>query len=233
MFKTLHRRVKDLERRLNIPTGRDLSDPEDRRRATWHFHLMDHAFLRVLWTNFYPVTDGVYRSNQPSPQRLHRYAKLGIKTVLNLRGNTPLSYYLFEKEACAKLGMELIDIKFAARSLPTPESLIALEQVFRTIPKPFVMHCKSGADRAGFASALYLMMIEGRPVDEAARQLHWRFIHLKSTDTGVLDHFLRFYAREHARSGIALMDWVRNGYDRDEVTRSFRDWQAGKWSAQP
>ncbi|TMV55174.1 protein tyrosine phosphatase, partial [Thioclava sp. BHET1] len=89
MLKSLQRRIKDLERKLNTPRPYDLEDPRERRRATLHSHLMDHAFLRVLWTNFYKVADGVYRSNQPSPARLRRYADFGIKTVLNLRGSKP------------------------------------------------------------------------------------------------------------------------------------------------
>ncbi len=170
MFRTLYRRVKDYERLLNTPTGRDLSDPQDRRRAHWHAHLMDHAFLRVLWTNFFKVADGAYRSNQPSQGRVQHYARLGIKGVLNLRGNAGLSYYLLEREACERLGLTMIDLRLSAKTLPQPDVLIELEQVFRTIPKPFVMHCKSGADRAGFASALYLMMIEGRSAEEADKQ---------------------------------------------------------------
>ena len=33
------------------------------------------------------------------------------------------------------------------------------------------MHCKSGADRAGLASALWLLHVERRPVAEAMKQL--------------------------------------------------------------
>ncbi|MFC2966673.1 tyrosine-protein phosphatase [Acidimangrovimonas pyrenivorans] len=232
MLKKLHKRVKDLERRLNVPNYSDLSNPEHRRRAYWHYQLMDHAFLRAWWTNFHPVTEGVYRSNQPGPARLRRYHEMGIRAVLNLRGAADTSYHLFERDACRRYGMEMVDIGLSARSLPLPDTLLELERIFRTIPRPFVMHCKSGADRAGFASALYLMMIEGAPVEVAARQLHWRYLHLKKYDTGVLDHFLRTYARAQRRSGIGLMEWIRTGYDRDAVGRDFQLWRKGEWEAE-
>ena len=161
MLKKLHGRVKALETRLNTATYSDLGDPEQRRRAYWHFQLMDHAFLRVWWTNFFKVAEGAYRSNQPGPARLRRYHDLGIRAVLNLRGTSEMSYYLFERDTCRRFGMDMIDLRLWAKALPPPEVLVELERVFRTIPRPFVMHCKSGADRAGFASALYLMMIEG------------------------------------------------------------------------
>ena len=190
---------------------------------------MDHAFLRVWWTNFAQVAPGVYRSNQPAPKRMRRYHQLGIKAILNLRGDTPMSYYLFEKESADRYGIAMVDMRLGARSLPRPDELLQLKTVFETIPRPFLMHCKSGADRAGFVAALYLMMIEGAPVEVAAKQLHWRFAHLKSTKTGVLDHFLRFYARERDRTGVALLDWIRDGYDPQEVTESFHQWQKGNW----
>ncbi len=235
MLRTIRQRVKALEDRFNIPREYDLDDPRDRRRAIAHFNLMDHAFLRLWWTNFHRVADGVYRSNQPSPARLRRYAERGIRTVLNLRGATGLSYYQLERDACRRLGMTMVDLHlpFSAKTLPPPETLIELERLFRALDKPMVMHCKSGADRAGFAAALYLMMIEGRSAVEADRQLSWRHVHLKSTDTGVLDHFLRYYDRERRRTGIGLMEWIRTEYDREEVTASFREWQAGRWDPQP
>ncbi|WP_164738303.1 phosphatase domain-containing protein [Frigidibacter oleivorans] len=224
MFARLKKPLKRLERRLNDPAHGGIDTAGGRRRNLLHFHLMDHAFLRVLWTNFAKVADGVYRSNQPSPGRMGRYKARGIRTVINLRGDQPLSYYLFEREAAERLGLTMIDTRLFAKKLPRPESLIELERIFRRAEKPFVMHCKSGSDRAGFASALYLMMIENRPVEEAARQLHWRFLHLKTTRTGVLDHFLRCYDRAHRATGIGLMDWVRTGYDPRAVTQSFKLW---------
>ena len=59
--------LSDLERKLRTSFGTDLSTPSGRRAAYLNFHLMDHAFLRVLWTNLDTVAPGVYRSNQPSP----------------------------------------------------------------------------------------------------------------------------------------------------------------------
>lgn len=227
-LKTLHKR---LEARLSDPAGPGLGVPEGRRRHLWHFQLFDHAFLRVFWTNFAKVADGVYRSNQPSPARMRRLKARGIHTVLSLRGDVPLSFNLLEREAAIREGITLVSIRLHAKRLPSPETLIELERLFRTLDRPFLLHCKSGSDRAGFASALYLMMIEDRPVAEAARQLDWRFLHLKTTPTGVLDHFLRVYDAAHRATGIGLMDWVRTEYDPKAVTRSFKDWLAARKGA--
>lgn len=233
MFKRVQQKLKAVEYRLNSTDFTNLSDPSVRRRARAQFLLLDHGFLRTFWTNFFPVAPGVFRSNQPDEKRVKRFADMGIKAILNLRGDGPLPFYLFERDAAKEAGIELISIPLAARDLVAPERLIELEKIFRTIPRPFVMHCKSGADRAGFASALYLMMIEGRPVEEARKQLGLKFAHVQSSKTGILDHFLRYYAREQKRSGVGLMEWIREGYDPEEVKRSWREeWRRGKWDAE-
>ena len=69
-----------------------------------------------------------------------------------------------------------------------------------TLKAPAVFHCKSGADRAGFVSALYLNMVAGHPMEEAAKQLSLRHLHVDFTPTGVLDYVLRVYMERNRRS---------------------------------
>ena len=226
MLKRIDTALRRFEARLRDRYGRDISTPAARRAAWWHFQLLDHAFLRVLWTNFAKVAEGVYRSNQPSPTRLERYAAMGIRTVVNLRGGARISPLLFEAEACERLGLTLVSVEgFSARRLPTVAALRALEEVFRTAGRPMVLHCKSGSDRAGLAAALYLLLVEDRPAAEAARQLDWRFFHLKRTSTGVLDHMLRVYAAEGEARGIGFSDWLDRHYDPAAIAASFEDWR--------
>ncbi|WP_343115989.1 fused DSP-PTPase phosphatase/NAD kinase-like protein [Ostreiculturibacter nitratireducens] len=234
MLAAIHSRLKNLEKRLGERFGKDISTPEARRAAWWHFQLMDHAFLRVWWTNFAMVAPGVFRSNQPSPARLRRYRDMGIRTIVSLRGEYGGSPMLFETEACDELGLKLVSIRgFWARKPPTREAITEFEKVMREAEKPVLLHCKSGSDRAGVASAIYLMLFEGRPVEEAARQLSWRFIHLKRTRTGVLDHMLRVFARDQKQTGMGFSDWIETRYDREAISASFQDWLNGRWRDVP
>ena len=100
MSKSLKERFKDLEYGRVGTFGNDVSTPRTYRQAIWHFQLFDHAFLRGLWTNLAQIAPGVWRSNQPSPRRIHRYKQLGINTILSLRGDHPISYNLLEKQVC-------------------------------------------------------------------------------------------------------------------------------------
>lgn len=219
---SLKTRIKGFETWFRDTYGTDVSTPDARRRAWWDFQLMDHAFFRVWWTNFAELAPGAFRSNQPSPDRIRAYAAQGIKTMINLRGVGRHSHYLFEQQACAESGITLISHRLYASQLAPRDELLALYQTFRTAEKPFVIHCKSGADRAGLASALYLMMICGTPVAQAKQQLSWRFLHFSNSTTGILDYMLDQYQLAFDRDGISILDWITNIYDPAALTTAFR-----------
>ncbi|RYG22619.1 MAG: protein tyrosine phosphatase, partial [Burkholderiales bacterium] len=77
----------------------DLKTPAGRRRARKELIWGDHGFLRLKFRNLHRISNEMYRANQPSPEHIAVYAKeLGLKTILNLRGESPKGYYLLEKE---------------------------------------------------------------------------------------------------------------------------------------
>ncbi|MEL7013438.1 MAG: tyrosine-protein phosphatase [Pseudomonadota bacterium] len=219
----LIKRIGDWERNLRAYYNTDLSTPEHRRRAHIYNLWFDHAILRKYWTNFFPVTEGVYRSNQPTHERFVKLKAMGIKSVLNLRGAGGAAHYLVEEESCRELGLTLVSVTFHARSAAPSEDIQKVIEAFRTIERPFVMHCKSGADRAGFAAAIYLMVIEGRPVSEARKMLSTKYIHFKWTKTGVLDHILDLYEARAAQSPMSFEEWVATEYDYLAVQKDFQE----------
>ncbi|WP_394707335.1 tyrosine-protein phosphatase [uncultured Celeribacter sp.] len=221
MFKTLKKGFKKLERAEVGQFGNDVSTRRTRHMAMWHFHLFDHAFLRGLWTNLYEIAPGVWRSNQPSPKRIERYAKMGIKTILSLRGEKEVSFSLLERQACETYGITLVTTnKAAARGALSGKDYVELIDLLASLEKPFLIHCKSGADRAGLASALYLLHCEGASIQEAKKMLSWRFLHLKSTKTGILDYILRLYEKDLNTNGpIPIRDWFLTRYDQNKAHR--------------
>jgi protein tyrosine phosphatase (PTP) superfamily phosphohydrolase (DUF442 family) len=206
------------------PAPYDLSVPAERRRASLIYHFQDHAFLRYHWTNLAKVAPGVWRSNHPTHDRFDRYRAMGIKAILNLRGPAHNPPYLFEKDSCDRLGLTLVSVGLYARKAPSRNHVLALFQTFRTIERPFLMHCKSGADRAGFAAALYLLSQEGATLAEARKQLSWRFLHFRASRTGILDHILDLYAAKLATGPIGIEDWFRDHYDPAAAMTGFRRW---------
>jgi protein tyrosine/serine phosphatase len=226
MLRKLLKKLERKERDLRNSFGHDIKDPAERRKSHWHFNWLDHGILRVLWHNFDEIAPGVYRSNHPNHTRFESYAKLHIKTVLNLRGVAQQPHYLFEEESCEKLGMTLVNVQMAARRAPRRDELCDLLDAFATMERPFLMHCKSGADRTGLAAAIYLMVHEGATLATAKQQLSFRYIHIRRTQTGILDHFLDVYGERAARSPISIDDWIRNEYDPKALTESFARKQA-------
>jgi protein tyrosine phosphatase (PTP) superfamily phosphohydrolase (DUF442 family) len=197
-----------------------LNGAASRRRAWWHYQMVDHGFLRYRWTNFDQVAPGVFRSNHPHESRLRAYRDQGVKAVLNLRGENDTPAYLMEREACAELGLDLISVKFAARGAPNRDKLLELFDAFDTIKRPFLMHCKSGADRAGLVSVLYLLD-QGTPLAETRKHLSMKYLHLKWTKTGIQDAFLDVYAARLEQGSISIRDWVRDEYDPEAVRTLF------------
>lgn len=213
MLNQLLDRLTGSARSLRQPAGSDISTPAGRRSAFWHALLMDHGLLRTVWSNLHEVAPGVWRSNQPSPRRLRQFRDMGLRSVINLRGAPRSSYYLFEEEACRELGLALVNCPFSARRLPPAADLLRLLDLFRSVERPFVMHCKSGADRSGLAAALYLMAEADVPVAEARKQLGLRYLHLRGGPKGVLSCMLDAYARDTAETPMPIRQWLETRYD--------------------
>ncbi|KMW58411.1 hypothetical protein AIOL_003384 [Candidatus Rhodobacter oscarellae] len=220
-MRALIQRIHEIEKRFSRSFGKSISTPSARRAAWWHFYLSDHGILRGLWTNQFEIAPGVWRSNQPSPARLRRLHGQGIRTILNLRGADDFSFYLFEREACAKLGIALIDHKIYARYLVSRETFLELFEIFDRLERPFLLHCKSGADRAGLVSALWLLDQEGASVAQAKKMLSLRYAHLKRTKTGLMDHVLDAYEADTASAPMPIRQWFAEAYDNEALTAEF------------
>jgi protein tyrosine phosphatase (PTP) superfamily phosphohydrolase (DUF442 family) len=221
-------RLRRWEREFHDSFTGEIVTEKDRRRSEAYVAWIDHGILRALWHNFHEVAPGVFRSNHPDHRRLGRYRDRGIRTILTFRGEVTKPFHRLEEESCAALGLDLHRIRMAAREAPKREALVQLLDFFDTAPRPFLMHCKSGADRTSLASALYRIHVEGASVTEARAQMSPRFIHFRWSATGVLDEVLDAYEDRLREGPITLRDWIATGYDRDQVTRRFMQRRRGR-----
>jgi len=199
----------------------DLATAGGRALAWVDALFVDHAVFRLVHANFAAVAPGrLYRMNHPTPGRLTRLTRRhGLRTLINLRGQTGSGSYALSRERAARLGLDFIDMSLESRGAPQRERILRLHDIYRTMRAPALIHCKSGADRAGLAAALWVMF-EGGTTAEALRQLSLRFGHLRRSRTGVLDAFFLRYARE-AEGRKPFLDWVREDYDEAALRRDF------------
>jgi len=214
------------KRKRRVHVAADLSTAAGRARARRELTWGDHGFLRARFSNLHRISPEMWRSNQPSPRQVLAHAQeRGICTILNLRGPSTQGYYLLEQEACAEAGIELVDFQVFSRDPPTREAIFAAKDLFDRIEYPALMHCKSGADRAGIMSVLYKLLRERTSFEEAAEQLSGRYLHIRHGKTGVLDAFLEGYAVYNAGQPAGqwkpFLDWVAEDYDRMAVKDAF------------
>jgi protein tyrosine/serine phosphatase len=184
-----------------------------------YLYFTDHGILRALYKNFHRLPGDLYRCNQPSPRQLKLYKeRYGIRTVVNLRGgDTSNPSWQLESDACQKLGLTLVNLRLLSRSFPEPHQVLEACEVIRNIEYPALVHCKSGADRAGFFSTLYRVVRLGEPVEQAIEEMGIRYGHISWAQTGVLDEFFWAYRDSLAVNPRSLASWMENGYERERV----------------
>jgi len=189
--------------------------------------VVDLGLLRLPVNRPKEVVPGIWRSNQPTPWRLQALAKRGFRSVINLRGEGRSGSFYLEQYHAQRLGLNLYSLRMSSRRAPTKEQLAALHEVLESAPKPLLLHCKSGADRAGLAAAISMLMHSESP-ERAAQQLSFRYLHIRNASTGMMDHFIHCYANDGFAKGLSYRDWVDHSYDHEQTRLSFRP--SGRWS---
>lgn len=202
----------------------DLSTPAGRFGAYVDLLWKDHAWLRLGFQNAHWVSHELIRTNQPWPFQLKWWKARGVRTVINLRGGGyPTSFYLLEKDACARLGLNLEDFAIASREAPMRDQVLGARNLFDRIEYPAIMHCKSGADRAGIMSVLYAHHRLGLPLREAMKELGLRTLHVKQGQVGVLGYTFERYFADGEPRGLSFFEWVSEpGYDPKQIRADFK-----------
>jgi tyrosine-protein phosphatase SIW14 len=100
--------------------------------------------------NFHQVNEHVYRGAQPSGQGFAGLAKLGIKTVIDLRGEKS------EQKVVEKAGMHYVRLAWSGFKAPADSQVATVLSLLNdNTAWPVFVHCRRGADRTGTAIACY------------------------------------------------------------------------------
>lgn len=209
-----------------------LDRPGARASAWAHLLFVDHGLLRLVYLNAHRVGPHLWRAAQPAPHDLARFKRHGVRTVLCIRAGVQLPGLDLEREACARLGLRLIELKIRGRAAPKRAEMLELIALFRSIAYPALVHCKSGADRTGLVAAVYRIVVEGHSARAAMGELSLRYGHLEGSPAGILDAFLEAFAREGEARGLDFETWVRDHYDRDRLTAAFKARPWTTWLAE-
>ena len=109
--------------------------------------------------NMQPVNDHIYRGAQPSSEGFKQLAKMGIKTVIDLREKRAQADR--EKQMVESLGMKYVGIPMSMHA-PTDDQIAkALSVLNSTESAPVFLHCLGGRDRTGAVIACYRVAHDG------------------------------------------------------------------------
>lgn len=176
--------------------------------------------------NFHSVDPGkFYRSAQLTPDEFKEVvAKYGIKTVVNLRGHQDGEWwYNGEKETLGQLGVRFETIGFSTDYVQPVNAWTQYLDILKTAERPILVHCRSGADRTGEASAIYAMEYMHKSREEALDQLSPLYLHFEP-----FKRAKKLFVRNYQGS-----QWLRREYD--PCAEPFREYLAPdmKCSANP
>lgn len=103
---------------------------------------------------FQKVDNHVYRGAQPTPEGFQDLAKLGVKTVVDLRESGDRS--LAEKKAVEAAGMHYVNVPMKGMHRPADTDMRkVLDLLEDTSTGPVFVHCRQGKDRTGDVIACY------------------------------------------------------------------------------
>ncbi len=149
--------------------------------------------------NFHPITVGeAYRSAQMDRDELEYYInKYHFKSILNLRGKDPEEdWYNEEVKITSEYGLTHYDMALSASRELTDQEVKRLIEIFESAPRPILIHCKSGADRSGLVAAMWKVIVDKQPKEEAKNQLSLLYGHIPVRSTSAMDHFFERWRPE-------------------------------------
>lgn len=104
--------------------------------------------------NFDQVNPQVYRGAQPSDEGFRYLAKIGVKTVLDLREDDARA--VAERRMVAASGMRYVNVPMTGLTAPTVAQITTVLALLEDPANgPVFVHCMRGADRTGAVIAAY------------------------------------------------------------------------------
>jgi protein tyrosine phosphatase (PTP) superfamily phosphohydrolase (DUF442 family) len=163
---------------LSAPSGMPLASPRDDVPGV---------------ANFAWISEDLCRGAQPTREGFVELQKMGVRTIVNLRETRT------DRLRMKGLGLQYIHIRFNPAG-PTDAEVATFMQVVRTpVNQPAFVHCLAGSDRTGTVVAIYRVMEQDWPMQEAVKELPsfgfhhvWNdlLVYLANFDPTRIDHLI-------------------------------------------
>jgi tyrosine-protein phosphatase SIW14 len=128
---------------------------------------------------FGKINDSLYRGAQPYAGGLQQLKKLGVTTIIDLRGEDS-GKIDWERQQAEALGIRFVHLPVSGWSTPSDEQMARFFSIFHahSNEKVFV-HCRFGEDRTGVFIASYRIAYDHWSAEQALKEmLAFGFHHL-------------------------------------------------------
>lgn len=144
------------------------------------------------------VNDFLYRGAQPDDEGLEALKKLGVDTIVDLRGERR-GLIRKERTHTQSLGMRFINMPGNGWSPPSDKQIARFFSLLQERPRRRIfIHCWLGGDRSGVFIATYRIAFDGWTPEHALREMHQ--FHFKAFWHPAMTRYVRDFPARLARS---------------------------------
>ena len=148
--------------------------------------------------NFNQVNEHVFRGGQPTAEGWQGLAKLGVKTVIDLRRTDEHSPEA-EAEVVKAAGMHYVNVPMKGVVAPTDEQINKVLSLLDS-EDPVFVHCKRGADRTGAVIACYRIAHDHWARKQALREA--KSLGMGWTQVGLKNYIMSFQPTTTKRAAV-------------------------------
>lgn len=118
--------------------------------------------------NFGQVNEHIYRGGQPKGDDYRQLAAIGVKTIVDLRGDSER----WAKSSAEAAGLRYINIPMAPKHYPQADAAQRFLDIVNDPENGVVfVHCAGGKHRTGAMIAVYRMSVDGWNIDRAYQEM--------------------------------------------------------------
>lgn len=141
---------------LGIAAVKDKKDKAEKSRSA------------VTIENFGKVNDRIYRGGQPEGDQYQQLAALGIKTIVDLRGDSERG----ARTSAERAGLRYINLPMEPKHYPEADAAQRfLDIVNDEANGPYYVHCAGGKHRTGVMVAVYRMEVDKWDIERAYQEM--------------------------------------------------------------
>ena len=148
---------------VEVETERDASPPP--REGSAPLYKWAVPFEAPGLMNAHRVSKDLLRGAQPNAEGMKSLHGMGIKTIINLRAVHS------DRDEIGRLPLEYEHISVKAWHAEDEDVIDFLKIVGDTKNLPAFVHCQFGADRTGLMCAVYRIIIQDWPKEEAVTEM--------------------------------------------------------------